>query len=146
MHSVYRFRENAQLPVRKHKTDAGADLIAVEDVFIPLRDTKLVNTGIGVHIGEGYVGKVENRSGLSKKGLDVGAGVVDCGFAGEIQVVLHNISCDLEEHANEYGVWVRAGDRIAQLVIYPIDTTDFIESKFLWDSDRGSSGFGDSGK
>lgn len=145
MHQVFKFNPDAKLPHRNHKEDAGADIYADQDLFIPVGETGVVQTGIGIHVDNCYVAKIENRSGMSLKGLDVSAGIVDAGYNGEIKVVLHNVSCRLEQnHLMQWGINIRRGDRIAQVVMYPIDTTDYIETKYIWDSPRGNKGFGSS--
>ena len=75
--------ENAIPPTRNKHTDAGLDLYAAEDRFIELGSTAVIKTSISVNVPEGYVGKIEDRSGLASKGLRTGAGVVDCGYTGE---------------------------------------------------------------
>ena len=84
--------KNAVLPTRNLKTDAGIDLYASEDVFIPQGTTKVVKTDVAIQVPEGMVGKIEDRSSLASKGLRTGGGVVDCGYAGEVKVVIHNLT------------------------------------------------------
>lgn len=126
------------LPKRANPTDAGADLRSTEKLEIYPGETKVVNTGVAVKIPQGYGGFVFNRSGQGKNGIIVlnGVGVIDSDYRGNIKVALKNIS------ENRYGIEV--GDRIAQLVILPVILCDFVDS---WnDTERGTGGFGSTGK
>jgi dUTP pyrophosphatase len=109
-------------------------------MFIRLGATALVKTDIAILIPEGHVGKIEDRSGLAAKGLRTGAGVVDNGYTGEVKVVLHNLT-----HSTSGGYQIKAGDRIAQLLIYPVSFATAMEIDNLGDSQRKDSGFGSSG-
>lgn len=139
MFRVAKLDAAAQIPVRTHPTDAGYDLHALQDAWVLARRSATVRTGIAVAIPQGYYGRVASRSGLSlKHSLEVGAGVVDAGYRGEIMVRLHNHSDD--------NVFLAAGDRIAQLVVTAIYTGDMEEVERLDDTERGDRGFGSSGK
>jgi dUTP pyrophosphatase len=120
--------------------DAGADLVSVEDVRIASHQRVLVKTGIKIAIPEGYVGLVHPRSGLAlKHGITVlnAPGTIDAGYRGEVGVILLNTgSLDFE---------VKAGDRIAQLVIQKVETAEFKIVDALIESDRGEGGFGSTG-
>lgn len=121
---------------------AGADLRAVSDEPITIRpnETVLVHTGLAMEIPEGLVGLVYARSGLaSKRGLAPAncVGVIDSDYRGEIMVALHN-------HSEETQT-IESGERIAQLVIAPYISAEFIEAGGLSDTDRGQSGFGSTG-
>lgn len=128
----------ARVPTRANETDAGYDLYAIEDQPIHPGGRAVVKTGIAVAITEGYYGRVAPRSGLAvKKGIDVLAGVVDASYRGEVGVVLINLGFDLFE--------VKAGDRIAQLIIEKCHDVVWQEVETLPDSQRGAGGFGSSG-
>lgn len=120
--------------------DAGADLVSAEDVRIPAHQRVLVKTGIKIAIPEGYVGLIHPRSGLAlKHGITVlnTPGTIDAGYRGEIGVILLNTGAlDFE---------VKAGDRIAQLVIQKVETAEFEIVDALIDTDRGEGGFGSTG-
>ena len=134
---VKRFHEDAVLPKRANAEDAGYDLSSVEDVVIPAGSWKLVSTGIGFTVPEGTYGRVAPRSGLSTKGLHVGAGVVDRGYTNVVKVLLFNhASTDFE---------VKKGDRIAQLILEKIIQCPVEEVAELDVSDRGLGGFGSTG-
>lgn len=134
--------DKAFLPKRANPTDAGADLAA----FLPEGETldiypgeqKLVDTGVAVKIPEGYAGFVFNRSSQGKKGITIphSVGVIDSDYRGNIKVILKNISQDPYK--------IERGDRIAQLVIVPVVLCDFED---IWnDTERGTNGFGSTGK
>jgi dUTP pyrophosphatase len=131
----------ARVPLRANPTDAGADLYSVEDVVIQPLERKIVSTGIRIKIPEGYYGRIAPRSGLAvKQGVDVLAGVIDSNYTGEIKVVLLNT-----DKSNTF--FVKAGDRIAQLIIEDHFNFDFVEVvEDLEVTDRGDKGFGSSGK
>ena len=134
---IFKLDKDAILPTRNKKTDAGLDLYAAENICIPLGTTKKVKTGIAIEIPIGYVGRISDRSGIASKGLIVGAGVIDAGYTGDHTVVLHNFSAD-----GFYGV--NKGDKIAQLIIYPVETPEIELVEELWISERGNNGWGSS--
>lgn len=129
----------AKSPYRAYPTDAGWDLSSSEDCAVPARGSRLISTGISFEIPVGYYGRVAPRSGLSvKEGIDVGAGVVDATYRGEVKVLLRN--------TKDTDFIVNKGDRIAQIIFTQILTTELKEVTELSDTDRGDSGFGSSGQ
>ncbi len=100
-----------------------------------------IHSGLAVEIPEGYFGGIYARSGLAtKQGLRPAncIGVVDCDYRGEIIVALYNDSDKIQTIEN--------GQRIAQLVIQPYLNVEFEEVDKLESTERGSGGFGSSGK
>jgi dUTP pyrophosphatase len=142
---VYKIDKNAILPSRANKSDAGLDIHSLETVFIPKGSTKLVSTGISIKVPEGFVGKLWSRSSLAKKGMDIGGGVIDAGFSGHLNVVIHNITSDLSNYNGENGYWITQGDKIAQFVLIPIMVPHVYQVNELWKSERGDKGWGSSG-
>lgn len=138
----------AKIPTRTYVTDAGLDLYALEDTTIYVGDTELVKTGVAIQVPEGYVGMIKSRSSLGIKGLQVGAGVVDSNYAGDLSVVIHNFSATEEVGPNTYAqrYTFKAGDKIAQLILLKIETPEPMETKVIWESERGQKGFGSSGR
>lgn len=139
---IKKLRENAVVPTYGSEFAAGADLYAAveESVTIAPSETKLIPTGIAMEIPVGYAGFIYARSGLaSKKGLAPAnkVGVVDADYRGEVMVALHN-------HGKTEQT-IEAGERIAQMVIAPFITANFIESETLEDTVRGAGGFGSTG-
>lgn len=132
---------NAKAPTKGSQYAAGHDLYASEQVVIPARTRKLVNTGIILQVDrEDCYLRVAPRSGLSVKGIDIGAGVVDYDYRGKVKVLMINNS--------ESDFTVDIGDRIAQLIVERIYTDDFIDSPIdaMLDTSRGVGGFGSTGK
>ena len=133
---------SAKMPTYGSEYAAGADLYAVtdEEISIAPGETKFVRTGIAMEIPAGMVGLIYARSGLAcKKGLAPAnkVGVIDSDYRGEIMVALHN-------HGNVSQV-VGAGERIAQMVIAPFYTAEYVEVEELSDTVRGEGGFGSTG-
>ncbi len=136
-------RPGAQLPTYGTEFSAGADLYACleECVTIAPGETKKIPTGIAMEIPVGYAGLIYARSSLgTKRGLAPAnkVGVVDSDYRGEFLVFLHN-------HGTEPQT-IEHGDRIAQVVITPVFTPGFIEAEELADTQRGTGGFGSTGK
>ncbi len=140
---IKKLRDNAQMPTYGSEWAAGADMYAAIDeaVTIEPNETKFIPTGLPFEIPEGYAGFIYARSGLAcKKGLAPAnkVGVVDADYRGEVMVALHN-------HGKEAQT-VEAGERIAQMIIAPFITANFIFSDELDDTVRGAGGFGSTGR
>ena len=132
--------DTAKPPLRAHDGDAGADLVADEDVAISPGERALVGTGIAVAVPYGYVGLVHPRSGLAHKyGVMVlnAPGTIDAGYTGEVKVNLHNTST--EPFA------VTRGMRIAQLVVQRVELPGFTVVDELAPTQRGDGGHGSTG-
>lgn len=142
---VFKLSPYATLPTRNKATDAGIDLYAVESTFIAVGKTVMIKTSVAIKIPEGYVGKIEDRSSLGAKGIRTGAGVIDAGYTGEVCVVLHNLNNVDASSYHGRGYLVEKGQKIAQLLIYKVETPVVEEVDELWISERGSNGFGSSG-
>ena len=132
--------EGARVPHRAHPGDAGLDLFSNESITIPPKGTKMIKTGVKVFLPEGYVGDIRPRSGLSLNSpLRVVLGTLDSGYLGEVGIIADNISEEPFE--------VNKGDKIAQLVISPIETPVVeVVDEFNSESERGENGFGSTGK
>ena len=131
------------LPSYARVADAGADLVAREDVKLPPGGGRaLVPTGIALALPAGYAGFVQPRSGLAlRHGVTClnTPGLIDAGYRDELRVLLVNTDPD---QAYE----VRRGDRIAQLVIQRVEHASFVVVDELPPSERGTGGFGHSGR
>lgn len=141
--------KGAILPTRAHETDAGLDLYTPVDVKVPGCSSDVwdefaevgsatIDTGVHMEIPKGYVGFVKSKSGLNVRYGLTAEGVIDCGYTGSIVVKLYN-------HTNNEYLF-GAGEKIAQLVLLPIITPDLEQVDSLDDTERGSNGFGSSGK
>ena len=142
---IQKLRETAQLPRRGSAFAAGYDLYAAPAdgklVEIAPHATAMIGTGLAVAIPEGYFGGVFARSGLaSREGLRPAncVGVIDADYRGECTVAVHN---DTDETRT-----IQPGDRIAQLVILPFLAAEFDETDTLPETERGTGGFGSTGK
>ena len=140
---ITRIDSDLPLPAYAKAGDAGADLVANENVMLPPAGGRaLISTGIAIAIPEGYAGFVQPRSGLAAKhGVTClnTPGLIDSGYRGELKVLLVNTD-------PETPFEVVKGERIAQLVIQRVESVEFIEVEALSDSDRGSGGFGSTGR
>ena len=140
--AIKKLNEKATVPAYGSEFAAGADLYACLDgeITINPHETVVIPTGIAVELPLGYAGLIYARSGLAtKKGLAPAnkVGVVDCDYRGEVKVALHNHS--------EVAQTVESGERIAQLVITPYLTAEFVEKDELSSTVRGVGGFGSTG-
>jgi len=141
--NIKKLNDNAKIPTRGSEYAAGYDLYACinEPVVIYPHETVKIGTGIAIEIPDGYFGAIFARSGLAtKKGLRPSncVGVCDSDYRGEYIVALHN-------DANELMV-VEPNERIAQLVVMPYLPVKFTEVDELSDTERGSGGFGSTGR
>lgn len=140
---IVRLDPDLPLPSYAHPGDAGADLRAREDVLLPAGGGRaLVPTGIAIALPAGHAGFVLPRSGLAlRHGVTCvnTPGLVDCGYRGEIKVVLINTDPEADYQ-------VTRGDRIAQLVVQPVEQAHFAETDVLPDTTRSGGGFGSSGR
>ena len=130
------------LPAAMSLHAAGVDLLAAinESVTMKPGERRLVPTGFGIALPEGYEGQVRPRSGLVlKQGLTVAnaPGTIDSDYRGEVQVILLNLG--------DRPVTIRRGDRIAQLVVAPVARPLWDEVSELPPSARGQGGFGHTG-
>lgn len=140
---IKKLRDNAIIPTYGSEFAAGADLYAAIDEAVTIEpgETKMIPTGLAFEIPEGYAGFVYARSGLAcKRGLAPAnkVGVIDSDYRGEVMTALHN-------HGKEAQL-IEAGERIAQMVIAPYITANFILSDELDDTVRGEGGFGSTGR
>ena len=125
------------LPTRAHAGDAGADLRAAEDTILYPGEVRVIRTGVKLVIPYQYAGLVRGRSGLTKNGIIVLEGTVDCQYRGEIGVMVTSLKAG--------PALIKRGERIAQLVIVPVALPGFRVVDSLPGSERGASGFGSTG-
>ncbi|MDE7306031.1 MAG: dUTP diphosphatase [Clostridia bacterium] len=140
--SIKKLNDKATIPSYGSEFAAGADIYACieNDIQVKPHQTVVVPTGIAIELPLGYAGLIYARSGLAtKKGLAPAnkVGVVDCDYRGEVKVALHNHSEEVQT--------VAVGERVAQLVIAPYLTAEFVEKEILSETVRGEGGFGSTG-
>jgi dUTP pyrophosphatase len=139
---IHRLDPSIPLPRYAKGGDAGADICTRVDITIEPGERALVPTGLSIALPDGYAAFVHPRSGLAiKYGISMvnTPGTIDAAYRGELQMIL--INHDLREPIS----FVK-GDRIAQLVIQKVERAEFIEVEYLPGSERGSGGFGSTGK
>ena len=136
---VKKLNPEAKLPKRGSAYAASYDISSLEDAEIPPQSKYLFSTGLSLAIPSGHYGRIAPRSGLAVKHfIDVGAGVIDEDYRGELKVLLFNFGGEPYK--------VSKGDRIAQLLLEKIITPDVIEVEELDETGRGQGGFGSTGK
>ena len=128
----------AKLPTRGSNDAAGYDLYSCEKIILEPGTRKLVNTGISIAIpSTGMYARIAPRSGLSVKGLDIGAGVIDSDYRGPIKALLINNS--------NIPFQVNIGDRMAQLILEQIENPECILVDELPETERASKCWGSTG-
>lgn len=133
----------AKLPQANNKDkatgDSGFDLVAVEDVKILPRQSEVIPVGLTLaYLTPGYWFRIEPRSGLGfKYSIQPHLGVIDNGYRGDLGVKLYNFDGNTAHQ-------VTAGDKIAQIVVYPLIQPELSFTDDVTDSARGDKGFGSS--
>ena len=130
--------DGAYMPEFAHKTDAGADLRSPICATVPARNSVVIDTGVHVEIPEGYTIFLKSKSGLNVKHNLIGEGVVDSGFTGSIRVKLYN--------HGDTDYQILRGDKIIQMVILPCVYCEFTGVEEFADPERGTGGFGSTGR
>jgi dUTP pyrophosphatase len=158
---VKKLNPEAKLPTKNNLSDAAFDLYANEYVSLRSGQATKIKTGIAVEIPDGYYGQIFDRSSIGALGISVLGGVIDSGYRGEIIVCLLNNNlpdCGMkyeyystDHYEKEYYSidsvhLITKGNKIAQMVILPVPQVEVEEVEELSDSDRGTKGFGSSGK
>lgn len=140
---VKKLNENAVIPKYSKIGDAGMDLTITSMIDETTTDVTY-GFGIAMEIPKGYVGLVFPRSSIRKYDLALTncVGVIDSGYRGELQATFKKTSWLKSNESEKYNI----GDRGAQIMIIPYPNIDFVESDELSDSERGSGGFGSTGK
>jgi dUTP pyrophosphatase len=139
---IQKLRPDAVVPTYAHgsQEDAGMDLRAVEEMTLEPGVPRMVPTGLTVEIPPGYEAQVRPRSGLALTQaitMPNAPGTIDPGYRGEIRVILLNLGRE--------AYTLHAGDRIAQMIVARYEAVEWVEGD-LADSQRGTGGFGSSGR
>jgi dUTP pyrophosphatase len=136
---IKKLHPDAKIPTRHNSTDAGLDFYALEESVIKPGERALISTGISMALPPGHVALVWDKSGIATKhGVTTLAGVIDEEYRGEYLILMHNLSLhdfDIGKHM-----------KIAQVLIQKVEKPELVEVEDLEDTDRGSGGFGSSGR
>lgn len=130
--------DGAYMPERAHATDAGADIRTREGFVLPAHGSAEVHTGVHVETPHGYATMIKSKSGLNRFHDITSEGAVDEGFDGEIVVKLYN-------HGPNPYVFQR-GDKVTQLVLVRVLYAGFVQADEIGSGDRGSDGYGSTGR
>lgn len=132
---VKKLRQEAIIPTRGSDHAVGYDLTTIENTIIPANGKALISTGLAMNIPLGHYGRLAPRSGMSwKYHTDIGAGVIDPDYRGEIKILMFNHS-DKE-------LEIPMGTRAAQLILEKCSILDIVEINELDETVRGIGGFG----
>ena len=130
---------HARAPSRGSPGSAGFDLHSAEEVVVGPGERVCVRTDLQVRVPDGTYGRVAPRSGLAlRHGIDVGGGVIDGDYRGNVMVLLFNLG------ASDF--FVGRGDRIAQLILEKICVGEPLEQLAIDETERGTGGFGSTGR
>ncbi|MFA6476500.1 MAG: dUTP diphosphatase [Candidatus Paceibacterota bacterium] len=136
---IKKVHPDAVIPSYAHGGDAGFDLRSTEDILLERGKPTAIPIGINIEIPEGHTALIWDRSGLAfNHGIKSLGGVIDTGFRGEVKVCLINLGQEDYE--------IKKGERVAQMIIQKYEKVDIEEAKELSDGERGSNGFGSTGK
>lgn len=127
----------AYMPKKAHDPDAGWDITADDNFKLYRGEQVVVETGLRMAIPKGYFALVSEKSGLALEGISIGGRVIDSGYRGELCVIIRMFGKFKE---------FKRGDKIAQLLILPVLGVKWVEVKKLDETDRGTSGFGSTGR
>jgi len=136
---VKKMNPEAKLPTYAHPGDVGLDLFSLEDYDLKPGERRVFFVGFALEFPEGFAAIVKDKSSLpNKAGLHVMGGVYDAGYRGEYNVNLVNLGQETYH--------ISKGDKIAQLVIFPVVIATLEEAVELSESSRGEGRFGSTGK
>lgn len=135
---VQRIRTNACIPTKGSCGSVGLDVYSTEEVTIAPGEYKLVSTGLIFTLPTGTYGRIAPRSGLSTKGIDVKAGVIDPDYKGEVKVLLLNFGTK--------PFICTTSQRVAQLILEKVTFPKVEETWECQETQRGEGGFGSTGE
>lgn len=142
---IKKLHKDAVIPKKAHATDAAFDLVATEVRVDWAKQELTCYTGLAFEIPEGYAGIVYPRSSVSKKPLILhnSTGIIDSDYRGEVTAKF--LITDMKAYLQEAGGYV-AGDRVAQIMIMPFPQIEFEEAEELSETERGTGGYGSTGR
>lgn len=129
---------DAKIPKRQREGDACFDIYSIESTWISPGVTADVRCGVACEIPAGYKIMINGRSGLAKKGIFCHVGTIDENYKGELGVILVNLTSESYK--------IEIGDRVGQISLQKVTSTEFVQVEELSDSNRGTQGFGSSGR
>jgi dUTP pyrophosphatase len=135
---IKKLKENAKMPTYAHPGDVGMDLYSMETVAVPPGGHVRLYHGFALEFPEGYAAIIMDKSSISKAGLTKMGGIFDAGFRGEYNTHLVNLS--------DQSYTIEEGDKVAQLIIFPVSIVELEETDTLSESARGVGGFGSTGR
>lgn len=141
--NIKKMHQDAVTPSYAKDGDAGMDLVATSIISETTTDVTY-GLGIALEIPYGFVGLIFPRSSIRKYDLSLTncVGVIDSGYRGELQATFKKNNWLKGNESEKYQV----GDRVAQIIILPYPQILFVESEELSETERGSGGFGSTGK
>lgn len=131
-------RDDVERPRRATHYSAGYDLVSPDEITIEPGTIVPIPLGFATEIPGHLHCRIESRSGMALKGLAVVTGVIDADYRGEWSVIMGNFSRETQV--------IAAGDRVAQAVFRPSVSVSFEETAKLTETQRGSGGFGSTGR
>ena len=136
---IKKLKDEAKIPQYAHKGDVGMDLFSMEDYNLKPGERKIFDLGFAVEFPEGFAAIVKDKSSLPKNGgIHTMGGVFDAGYRGEYNVQLINLGSEVYK--------IEKGNKIAQLILYPVEIATIEESDVLSETSRGEGRFGSTGK
>jgi dUTP pyrophosphatase len=135
---IKKLKENAKLPTYHHPGDVGMDVYSMDTYTLLPGEHRFFYHGFAMEFPIGYTAMFHDKSSLSKLGVHSIGGVFDAGYRGEYNTHLINLS-------NE-PYTVEEGDKICQIIIFPVAIAEIEETDTLSESDRGEGAFGSTGK
>ncbi len=133
-----KLEEGAFAPTRAHDTDAGLDLYSRDDKIIPAGDSACFDTGVHIELPSGCCAMLVSKSGLNVRKDITSTGLIDEGYSGSIVVKLYN-------HGSKE-IQIRKGDKISQLVVFPVRYEPVEIAEDIRAGERGDAGFGSTGR
>ena len=135
---IKKLNENMKMPRYHHPGDVGMDMFAIESVVILPGGHQRIDHGFALEFPIGFAAIVKDKGSFAKAGIHTMGGVFDAGFRGEYNTHLVNLS--------DKPFTVEKGDKVSQLVIYPVEIVELEETDILSESARGVGQFGSTGK
>ena len=136
---IKKLSPDVRLPTYAHPEDAGMDLFSLEDYTLEPGERKIFSLGFALEFPAGYAAIVKDKGSLPKNGgLHTWGGVFDAGYRGEYNVGLINLG--------QQPYQIEKGNKLAQLVIFPVAIAELEETSELSASARGDGRFGSTGK